>query len=557
MELSASQLAQVKAIINRMTPEEKAGQMILTDPRFLETPGDISRFNLGGIFVNGGGAPPPNTIDSWILLAEKMQHHGRKSSLAIPLLLGTDAVHGNNNFHGAVLFPHNIGLGAGNNPLLVEEISRITSLELAATGFNWNFAPCAAVVDDPRWGRTYECYSSDTGIVSQLAAAAVRGVQTNFGTGKARVLACAKHFIGDGGTAGGVDRGNTNIGLAELRARFLPPYEAAIAAGVGSIMLSYNQWNGTYCHGSRTLITDLLKNELGFKGLVVSDWDAIEYLAPKDQYIDAISISINAGLDMIMASRKYKTCHEGLLELMSKGDIPLSRINDAVERILTTKAALGLLDAQRPELPSKIMIGCKEHRQIARKAVQESLVLLKNDSILPLGSKFKQIHICGEFADDIGLQCGGWSISWQGSKGKITEGTTIMEGIRDQAPMGIEISYSKEATVADGTDLVIAVAGEYPYAEFHGDSQDLGFPQDQEAFLSSLIKFDIPVLLILITGRPLIITPNLNNVEAIMAAWLPGTEGAGIADVLFSQDIPTGRLPTNWPSVLEDYKNSK
>ncbi|NQT62013.1 MAG: glycoside hydrolase family 3 protein [Candidatus Marinimicrobia bacterium] len=550
MELSASQRTNVKALIEGMTPEEKVGQMILSDPRHLETPDDISRFNLGGIFVNGGGAPQPNTIESWTLLSEKMQYYANQSSMAIPLLLGTDAVHGHNNLYGSVLFPHNIGLGSANNPQLVEEIARITSLELAVTGFNWNFAPCVAVFDNPRWGRTYESFSSETEIVTQLSAAAVRGVQTNFGSGKARILACAKHFIGDGGTNGGVDRGNTEMGLAELKALFLPPYESAIAAGVGSIMLSYNQWNGTPCHANRTLISDLLKYELGFKGFVVSDWDAIDDLAPKNRYINALSISVNAGLDMIMTSRKYKECHAGLLELLSEGDIPLSRINDAVERILTAKASLGLLETQGPELPSATQIDRMKSRQIARRAVVESLVLLKNDAILPLKSHVKHIHVCGEFADDIGLQCGGWSISWQGDKGRITEGTTILEGISNQAPPDINIGYSKEADIPDGTDLIIVVVGEYPYAEFHGDSKDLTLPLDQQAFLTALDHIHIPVLLILITGRPLLITSYLDRFEATLVAWLPGTEGDGIAEALFNKDLPKGSLPMHWPNKL-------
>ena len=551
MEPSVKQLARVKALMSKMTLEEKVGQMILVDPRFLDTSDDISHFHLGGVFVNGGGAPPPNTIESWTALAEKMQHCAQRSDPAIPLLLGTDGVHGHNNLYGSVLFPHNIGLGVGNDPQLVEEIARITSQQLALTGFNWNFAPCVAVVDNPRWGRTYESFSSETEIVTQLSAAAVRGIQTNFGSGKARVLACAKHFIGDGGTSGGVDRGNADIGLARLRERYLPPYEAAIAAGVGSIMLSYNRWNGTPCHASHVLVSDLLKHELGFKGFVVSDWDAIDDLAPTNRYIDAISISINAGLDMIMASRKYKYCHAGLLELLSTGDIPLSRINDAVERILTAKASLGLLDTQRPELPSTIQIDRMESRQIARRAVKQSLVLLKNDAILPLASNHKHIHVCGEFADDLGLQCGGWSITWQGGRGRITEGTTILEGLRNQAAPDMNISYSHGAEVPDGADLIIAVAGEYPYAEFHGDSKDLELPLDQQAFLTALNDSSVPVLLILITGRPLVIAPYLDRFEATLVAWLPGTEGDGVAEALYNRDLPMGKLPMGWPDAID------
>ena len=547
MDLSVKQLAQVTALVSKMTPEEKVGQMILVDPRFLDTPSDISTFNIGGVFVNGGGAPPPNTTESWISLAKTMQHHAGESSMKIPLLLGTDAVHGHNNLYGSVLFPHNIGLGAGNNPRLVEEIARITALELASTGFNWNFAPCVAVVDDPRWGRTYESFSSDTEITTRLGSAAVKGIQSSFGTGQARVLACAKHFVGDGGTAGGVDRGNTTMELAELRARFLPPYEAAIAAGVGSIMLSYNQWNGTPCHASRNLINDLLKHELGFKGFVVSDWDAIDDLAPENRYVDAISRSINAGLDMIMASRKYKACHAGLLELLSSGGIPLSRINDAVTRILTAKAWLGLLDAAQPELPLTTQIDPVKNRNIARRAIRESVVLLKNESILPLKSKVKRIHVCGEFADDLGLQCGGWSISWQGSRGRITEGTTILEGLRNQAAPDMTVSYSPGAEVPDGTDLIIAVAGEYPYAEFHGDLKELELPQDQLEFLTALTNSPVPVLFILLAGRPLVIKPYLDKFAATVVAWLPGTEGDGVAEALFSRELPTGNLPMGWP----------
>ena len=459
------------------------------------------------------------------------------------MLYGIDAVHGHNNIDGAVIFPHHIGMGATHDPKLVERAERVTAEEVAGTGIRWAFAPCITVPQDERWGRTYEGYSDNTALVSELGAAAVRGFQgEKLSAEPASVLACAKHFIGDGGTTNGIDQGNTIYDEATLRKLFLPPYVAAIKAGVGSIMVSYSSWNGAKMHGNKYLLTDVLKGELGFKGFLVSDWAAIDQLSP--DYKNDIEQSINAGLDMIMIPNgpgkpnNYVDFIRDLKALVADGKVPQSRIDDAVARILRIKFALGIFDGTATDPKLTAAIGSPEHRAVAREAVRESLVLLKNENkILPLSKKIKHLAIVGVGADDLGMQCGGWTVDWQGRKGEVTHGgTTLLAAIRQAVSPETQVTFSPDASDLKNADAVIAVVGEQPYAEMKGDRNDLNVSAEDLALIAKAKAGGVPVVTILFSGRPLILNSALDDSSAFVAAWLPGTEGLGMTDVLFGAD---------------------
>jgi beta-glucosidase len=497
---------------------------------------------------------------------DRYQRRALATRLRIPLLYGVDAVHGHNNVLGAVIFPHNIGLGATRDLDLVEEIGRVTAKEVRATGIPWTFAPCLAVPRDERWGRTYEGFGEDPKLVAVLGAAAVRGLQgTELKDGQ-RVLACAKHFAGDGGTAWGtgmasadapggrypLDRGDVRLSEAELRRLHVEGYVSAIRAGVGSIMPSYNSWNGEKCSGSRRLLSEILKGELGFEGFLISDYDALDEL-PGD-YRSQIKQSINAGMDMVMVPRRYREFYATLLDLVRKNEVPLSRIDDAVTRILRAKAALGLLDSGRSPLADRRLqasFGSAAHRALARRAVRGSLVLLKNEHrTLPLSRGAKRIHVAGKSAHDLGNQCGGWTITWQGASGAPTTGTTVLEGLRAAAGKGTQVSYSRDGSGAAGADAAVVVLGETPYAEFKGDRADLSLDAEDLETIARVKKAGTPIVLVLISGRPLILGEALARADALVAAWLPGTEGQGVADVLFGDYAPTGKLPLSWPRSM-------
>ncbi|HEU5070644.1 MAG TPA: glycoside hydrolase family 3 protein, partial [Verrucomicrobiae bacterium] len=446
-------------LLQQMTLEEKIGQMVQADSDALKDKGDIGKYFLGSVLSGGSSDPADNSPQSWLKLVETCQAEALKTRLKIPLLYGIDAVHGHNNVQGAVIFPHNIGLGATHNPKLVAQAARVTAEEMAGTGIRWAFAPCLAVAQDERWGRTYESFGQSPDLVSELGAAAVRGFQGSELSPGTSVLACAKHFVGDGGTQGGVDQGNTVVDEATLRRIHLAPYRAAIKAGVGSVMISFSSWNGAKMHGNRHLITDVLKGELGFTGFTVSDWAAIDQL-PHD-YKGDIEASINAGLDMVMIpngpgqKNNYVEFIDDLKALVGEQRVPQARIDDAVRRILRVKFAMGLFNEPAVDPALTAGIGSAAHRDVARNCVRESLVLLKNErNALPLGKNIRRLAVVGAAADDLGVQCGGWTISWQGSTGNVTRGTTILQAVRQSVAPGVTVDYSPDGANLSGADAV-------------------------------------------------------------------------------------------------------
>lgn len=542
----------VEALLQQMTLAEKIGQMTQADSNALQDKADVQKYALGSVLSGGGSDPAENTPQGWWQLVNECQTWAQKTRLKIPLLYGVDAVHGHNNVLGAVIFPHNIGLGATRNPALVEQAARVTAQEVAGTGINWAFAPCVAVAQDARWGRTYESFSDSPDVAGALGAAAVRGLQAGFNQPDS-VLACVKHFVGDGGTRNGVDQGDTVVDEATLRKIHLAPYLPALQAGAGSVMISFNSWNGVKLHEHKRLITDVLKGELGFKGFTVSDWAAIDQL-PYD-YQGCIAASINAGLDMVMVPNgpdqpnNYIEFITKLTELVNEGRVPMTRIDDAVRRILRVKMEMGLF-AARPVAPKLTAnIGSPEHRRVARECVRESLVLLKNEhAALPLARGLKQIQVVGAAADDLGVQCGGWTISWQGEHGPVTPGgTTILAAIRQAAGGPTKVAFSPDGKDLQPADVIIVVVGESPYAEMKGDRADLLLAPADAALIKKAKQTGTPVVTVLLSGRPLVLGDALAASDAFVAAWLPGTEGLGVADVLFGDAKPTGKLPRVWP----------
>jgi len=554
----------VETLMSDMTLKEKIGQMTQVDRQFLNDISDISKYGFGSLLSGGGSTPATNEPKAWADMYDSYQREALKTRLQIPLIYGIDAVHGHNNVVGATIFPHNIGLGATRDAALVEAVARATALEVAATGMDWDFAPCLAVPDDYRWGRTYEGFSEDTDLVSQLGGAAVRGYQSTDISNPQSVLACAKHFIGDGGTTFGtglnnlIDRGNLAISEEELRKRHLPPFQKAIDEGVATFMAAYNTWNDVKCHANKFLLTDLLKDELGFKGFVVSDWAAIEEI-PGDYKSDIIT-SINAGIDMVMVPGAVKFGNESfenflklLEESVQEGSIPMERIDDAVKRILLIKKQSGLFDRPFSDQQLLAHIGSDKHRQIAREAVRKSMVLLKNkDGILPLPKEGKTIIVAGRGADNIGMQSGGWTISWQGDMGQTTDGTTILDAIKSAVSPGTVVEYTPDGTAYTG-DLAVVVVGEKPYAEMQGDRKDLKLDKEDLDVIKRFKENDIPVVVVLLSGRPMIITDEIEKWDGLIAAWLPETEGSGVADVLFGDYNPTGKLSFSWPKNMNQF----
>jgi beta-glucosidase len=567
---------QVKALLAKMTLDEKIGQM--TQPEYepvLQNAGDMQKYFIGSV-LSGGNSDPKvngkvdNSVQAWADLYDRVQSEALKTRLGIPILYGVDALHGHNNVLGAVMFPHNIGLGCTRDAALVEKIGRITAEEVRATGVQWTFAPCVTVPQDIRWGRTYEGYSEDPAVVSMLGAAAVRGLQGSDLSNPLSILACVKHYVGDGGTSPGaagpsnvaptgagssarvrLDQGDTKVDEATLRRIHLPGYIAAIQAGAGSIMPSYNSWNGVKCSGSKRLLTEILKQELGFEGFLISDYNAIAQIKRGD-FKGSVEISINAGMDMAMEPTNYRTYFTNLKELVGEGKVPMSRIDDAVTRILRVKFAMGLMDKNRSQLADRKLqktFGSPEHRAVAREAVRKSLVLLKNDKkTLPLSKQAARIHVAGKSADNIGNQCGGWTIGWQGQTGAVTPGgTTILAAIKAAVSPKTKVTFSLDGTGAQGATLGVVVIGELPYAEGSGDRADLSLGKEDLEAVNNMKKAGIPVVVIVISGRPVLVNDILPQADALIAAFLPGTEGQGVADVLFGDYKPAGKLSFSWP----------
>lgn len=552
----------VEALLARMTLAEKVGQM--TQPELASvTPADVTELRVGSVLSGGNSDPEAgNSMEAWRDMYEGFQAAALETRLGIPILYGVDAVHGHSNVLGAVIFPHNIGLGATRDADLVRRIAEVTAKEVRATGIEWTFAPAITVPRDERWGRTYEGFSEDPELVSELGSAAVRGYQRGDLGHPLAVLATAKHYLGDGGTvpgtsvfgdSTGLDQGDMPISEAEMRRIHLHPYHAAVDAGVGSIMPSYSSWNGQKISGSEYLLTDVLKGELGFDGFLISDYNAIQQLDP--DFKTAVAMSINAGMDMGMIPSDYRRFIDTLIELVEEGTVPESRIDDAVRRILRVKHAMGMLDddfSPRADRALADDFGSAAHRDVAREAVRKSLVLLKNDGALPLSRQAARIHVVGVAADDIGIQSGGWTIDWQGGPGEVTTGgTTILEALRSAAGPGTEVTYSADGAGAEGADAAVVVIGEEPYAEMVGDRLDLTLPTDQRALVERVAATGVPTAVVLISGRPLIVNDALARADAFVAAWLPGTEGDGVADVLFGDHAPTGKLPFTWPRSMD------
>jgi beta-glucosidase len=543
----------VEELLRSMTLAEKVGQMTQADLASLKDKSDIRTYALGSVVSGGDSDPPDNSPRGWARAYDECQSWALKTRLQVPLIYGIDAVHGHNNVDGAVIFPHNIGLGATRNHALVERAARVTAVEVAATGIRWDFSPCIAVARDARWGRTYESFGETPELVTTMGVAVVRGLQGERLSDPTSVLACAKHYLGDGGTTGGVDQGNTECDEAELRRLHLPGYIAAIKANVGSIMVSYSSWNGLKMHAQKRLLTDVLKGELGFQGVVVSDWGGVDQLS--DDYKRAVETAINAGIDMVMMpyipdQRNNYVRFIGLLqELVTEGRVPQDRIDDAVRRILRAKVQLGLFERPYPDPSSIDTVGSASHREVARECVRQSLVLLKNErKSLPLSTRIGRLHVAGRAADDLGIQCGGWTLSWQGKEGQVVRGgTTILAAIRQAVGKGTRVTYSPDGSGAKGSDAVLVVVGEAPYAEMKGDRRDLALSDSEVSVLRKAKEAGVPVITVLISGRPLVLGPVLDGSDALIAAWLPGTEGQGVADVLFGASKPTGKLPRSWP----------
>jgi beta-glucosidase len=551
--LRASPSSQADALLAKMTLEEKIGQMVQVDLLALKDKSDVQKYFLGSVLSGGGSDPADNRPETWLRTVDEIRALALQTRLKIPLLYGVDAVHGHNNILGAVIFPHHIGLGATHNAALVKKAERVTAEEIEGTGIQWAFAPCIAVSRDIRWGRTYESFGESPELVSELGAAAVRGFQGNK-LNKNSILACAKHFAADGGTQNGKDQGNAVCDEATFRKIYLPPYAAAIKAGAGSIMVSYSSWNGEKMHSNKHLLTDVLKNEMGFKGFLVSDWAAIDQLSA--DYKTDVETSINAGLDMVMIpygpgeKNNYQEFIADLKELVAAGKVSQARIDDAVRRILRVKFQMGLFEHPMPDPALTAAIGSPQHREVARECVRESLVLLKNaNNVLPLKKNLKHITVVGKAADDLGMQCGGWTIDWQGKPGAVTAGgTTLLAAIKKAVSAQTEVSYSPDGSDLKTAEVVIVAIGEQPYAEFKGDREDLSLSPEDAALIAKAKAANARVVTVLYSGRPLVLNSALAETDAFVAAWLPGTEGQGITDVLFGDRAPKGKLPRHWPA---------
>jgi beta-glucosidase len=537
----------VNDLLSQMTLEEKLGQMTQAERASVTSNNNITIYFLGSVLSGGGSSPATNTPEGWADMYDQMQAKALATRLGIPLMYGTDAIHGNNNLYGATIFPHNIGMGCTRDSDLVQLAAHITAIEVAATGVDWTFSPAVAVPQDERWGRTYEGFSEFPDLVSTMGAAEVRGYQGDTLADSLSVISCAKVFLADGGTTNGINAGNAEMDEATLRAVHLPPFIAAVNNHVATVMAAYNSWNDQPMHGNHYLLTDVLKEELGFEGFVVSDWNGIATIDGSRS--DQIKTAINAGIDMAMEPSNFINFIATLESLVNSGEVPIERIDDAVRRILRVKFELGLFEHPYSNRLLTDSVGTAYHRSIARKCVRESLVLLKKrDDILPLPKEGLNILVAGSNANDIGNQCGGWTLFWAGFSGNDFPGTSIYSGLQQVAP-GNSYTLSQDASAGDNTDLGILVIGETPYAEYTGDrnSIDALFSvQDIEA-VKTMHSYGIPVIVILVTGRPVNIQKIAPYADVIIAAWLPGTEGQGIADILFGDYTPSGKLSFTWP----------
>jgi len=559
----------ITALLSRMSVEEKVGQMVIAEIKAI-SPKDLRKYHVGGI-LNAGGSWPTGKVDgpseSWLAMAEvfhKASVSKKSNRVGIPVIWGTDAVHGHNNVQGATIFPHNIGLGAANDPALMRDIGTATAREVAATGIDWTFAPSVAVSKDQTWGRTYESYSSNPKIVAALTKDFVVGLQGHPAFGDflndTKVVGTAKHFIGDGGTMNGQDQGDVAISEAELIAQHLPGYIQAIGAGVQTVMASFSSWNGEKLHGHKYLLTDVLKTRLGFDGFVVGDWNGHEQLETCS--LTSCETAINAGVDMMMVPNDWKGFIESTLEQVKRGAISAQRLDDAVRRILRVKLRAGLMDGRTPKERALAgrsrVLGLAAHRAVARDAVRKSIVCLKNNDILPI-AKDKLIAVIGVAADHPAYQNGGWTLTWQG-RDQLTKvinpksfykgHTTLLRGFEEVGSgQGVRITTDETAPA----DIAVIIFAEEPYAEFEGDLDTLNWDVSKTKEYAALKDYQargVKTVAVLLTGRPRGIDQIFDHADAVIAAWLPGSEGAGVADVLLRSSPGTnitGRLPFAWP----------
>lgn len=554
----------IARMIAAMTLEQKVGQMIQADISAI-TPEDLARYPLGSILAGGNSGPygdERGDAAKWSKLVHEFRAASAKAGAGIPILFGIDAVHGHSNVPGATIFPHNIGLGAAHDPALIQRIGEVTAIEVAASGIDWTFAPTLAVPQDLRWGRSYEGYAADPALVASYARAMTIGLQGPLMAGKPlaadRVAATAKHYLADGGTDGGKDQGDALISERELVAKHAQGYPPAINAGALTVMASFSSWNGAKNHGNQSLLTDVLKGRMGFQGLVVGDWNGHGQI-PGCTVTDCPK-TFTAGLDLAMAPNSWKGLYEATVREAKDGTLPMARINDAVARILRVKAKLGLLGAHPVDRGNPAVVGSDAHLAVAREAAAKSLVLLKNNGgVLPLKPGAK-VLITGPGADNMAMQAGGWTITWQGNdttaadfpKGH-TIGRAIAAAVKDA---GGSAALSVDGSFTDKPDVAIVVYGEQPYAEFQGDMPNIAFRDHagEKAMLAKLKAQGIKVVSVFLSGRPLFTGPEINASDAFVAAWLPGSQGEGVADVLVAHKDGkpargfTGKLPFPWPA---------
>ncbi|PON89601.1 Glycoside hydrolase [Trema orientale] len=598
----------INDLLNRMTLEEKIGQMVQID-RTVASAEVMKKYLIGSVLSGGGSVPSKQASpETWVDMVNDFQKGSLSTRLGIPMIYGIDAVHGHNNVYKATIFPHNVGLGATRqvdvysvltffnfykeiqyllpleDPELVKRIGAATALEVRATGIPYVFAPCIAVCRDPRWGRCYESYSEDPlivrsmteivpGLQGDMPANSRKGVPYVAGNEmscshllisvhRKNVAACAKHYVGDGGTTEGINENNTVINRHGLLSIHMAGYYTSIIKGVSTVMISYSSWNGKKMHANRELITGFLKKTLRFRGFVISDWQGIDRITspPHANYSYSIEAGITAGIDMIMVPYNYTEFIDGLTYQVKNKIIPISRIDDAVKRILRVKFQMGLFENPLADYSLVHELGSQAHRELAREAVRKSLVLLKNGEsadkpLLPLPKKASKILVAGTHADNLGNQCGGWTIEWQGLSGNnLTSGTTILTAIKDTVDPKTKVVYKENPDVdfvkSNGFSYAIVVVGEPPYAETFGDSLNLTIPQPGPSIITNVCGA-VKCVVIVISGRPVVIQPYLSSIDALVAAWLPGTEGQGIADVLFGDYGFAGKLSRTWFKTVD------
>ncbi|XP_009760946.1 uncharacterized protein LOC107782809 [Nicotiana tabacum] len=554
----------IKDLMKRMTLEEKIGQMTQIERKVASA--DVMRkYFIGSLLSGGGSVPKPNaSAEDWVNMVNEFQKGALKTRLGIPMIYGIDAVHGHNNVYKATIFPHNVGLGVTRDPDLVKRIGAATALEVRATGIQYAFSPCLAVCRNPRWGRCYESYSEDVNIVRSMTEI-IPGLQGDvpanmskgvpFVDGKKKVVACAKHFVADGGTVNGIDENNTVIDPQGLFSIHMPAYYDSVIKGVATVMASYSSLNGERMHANTHLLTGFLKERLNFRGFVISDWEGINRITnpANSNYTYSVQASVMAGVDMVMVPENYTDFIGNLTFLVKNNFVPMSRIDDAVKRILRVKFVMGLFEDPMADLSMAKYLGCKEHRELAREAVRKSLVLLKNGKkpdqpLLPLPKKARRILVAGTHADNLGYQCGGWTIQWQGVPGNnLTIGTTISKAIMNTVDPSTEVVYQQNPVLVESSqfDYAIVVVGEPPYAEMYGDSSNLTILDPGPSIIKNICG-TVKCVVVVISGRPVVIEPYVEKMDALVAAWLPGTEGQGVADVLFGDYGFTGKLARTW-----------